>query len=87
MDERSSVLKTRHPIQAVGTMDENNAAFRALAKYVNAAADMAECIKLDIQKRGYISEKTIKALNKFAVASNDVASLIEDLEHINTKLN
>ena len=47
----------------------------ALALYVNKAEDLAEQIKKDIQKKGYISNRTVLALNAFTIASNNVKDL------------
>lgn len=60
---------------------------RALAMYVNRAADLAESLKKDIQKRGYISDKTILALNAFIVAANNIKDLTDELDKINQELN
>lgn len=60
---------------------------RALAIYVNRASDLAEAVRLDIQKKGYISTKTILALNAFIVAANNIKDLTEQLDIINESLN
>lgn len=52
---------------------------RALARYVNAATDLAESIKKDIQKGGKIDSKTVIRLNEFSIAANEVAYLIQEL--------
>ena len=68
-------------------MDEYDATQRALALYVNRASDLAESVKKDIQKRGYISEKTVLALNAFITAANNIADLSDALEDLISDLN
>ena len=60
---------------------------RALAMYVNKATDLAEAVKADIQKKGYISNKTILALNAFITAANNVRDLTYLIEKVNKELN
>jgi hypothetical protein len=59
-----------------------------LANYVNAAADLAESIRNDIQHNNEkVSNKTVLALNKFVVSANDIQDLEAELNHDNHKLN
>lgn len=60
---------------------------RALALYVNRASDLAEAVKKDIQKKGYISNKTVLALNAFIIAANNIKDLTDELDKINMELN
>ncbi len=50
---------------------------RAIAKYVNAATDLADQIKADIQHGGKIRNDTILKLNDFRIAANAVADFID----------
>lgn len=68
-------------------MDEIDETQRALAIYVNRAADLAEAVKKDIQKKGYISDKTVVILNDFIIAANNIADLTTALNQINITLN
>ncbi len=65
-------------------MDETQ---RALALYVNRASDLAESVRKDIQKRGYISERTVLALNSFITAANNIADLKDSLDSLISELN
>lgn len=65
-------------------MDETE---RALALYVNRASDLAEAVKKDIQKKGYISQKTVNALNAFIIAANNIADMTEALNELIQDLN
>jgi hypothetical protein len=59
-----------------------------LAIYVNAAADLAESVRLDIVDNDeQISKDTILALNRFVQASQEVAVVTNALQPDNTKLN
>ena len=60
---------------------------RALAMYVNRASDLAESVKNDIIKKGYISDKTVNALNAFIIAANNIADLEEALNDLISDLN
>lgn len=51
----------------------------SLAKYVNAASDLAEAVKRDITKDGYVSEKTVLALNAFIIAGNEIADFTTEI--------
>lgn len=68
-------------------MSAEQAEQRALAIYVDRAHQLAECVKLDIQKKGYISNKTVLALNQFTIAANNIADLLTGLDKINQELN
>lgn len=68
-------------------IEETDETQRALAIYVNRAADLADAVKVDIQKKGYITDKTVIALNNFIIASNNIADLTNALNEINIKLN
>lgn len=68
-------------------MEEMDETQRALAIYVNRAADLADAVKSDIQKKGYITDKTVIALNGFIIAANNIADLTTALNQINMSLN
>ena len=50
---------------------------RAMAKYVNAATDLAESVKRNIQHGGVIDDETVLKLNEFRIAANAVADIID----------
>ncbi len=52
---------------------------RALKKYVDAATDLAEQVKRNIQKDGCIDDKTVLALNEFVISANEIADLTDQL--------
>ena len=52
---------------------------RALMKYVNAASDLAESIKENIQHNGVITDATVLKLNEFIIAANAIEDLKENL--------
>lgn len=54
---------------------------RALAKYVNAATDLAERVKSDIQHGGEITDATVLKLNEFRIAANAVSDLIDEINN------
>lgn len=58
-----------------------------IVKYVNAAADLAESMHLDIRKGDKYSTKTITALAKFFSSSKEVAKFIDMVEKDSVKLN
>ncbi len=68
-------------------MDAIDETQRALAVFVNRAADLAESVKKDIQKKGYISDKTVICLNDFIISMNSIADLTTALNQINITLN
>lgn len=57
-------------------MDKTKDAFQ---EYVNSATDLAESVKNNIQKDGYIDDRTVNALNKFIIATNELANLQDDM--------
>lgn len=59
---------------------------KALLEYVNAAADLAECVKQNVRKGGKITNETVIALNNFIIASNEIKYLTIALEKNNLKL-
>jgi len=65
----------------------DNKTKQALKRYIDAAANLAELIKRNIQKDGCIDNKTVLALNEFVVASNEVADLTEQITATNIKYN
>jgi hypothetical protein len=50
---------------------------RALAKYVDAAAELAEAVKRDIIKGEGVSKETILKLNEFTMSENAVKHLFD----------
>lgn len=57
---------------------------KALLRYVNAGADLAESVKRNITKDGVIDNKTVLKLNEFIIASNelsDINNLLTDDEN------
>lgn len=47
--------------------------------YVNAATDLAEAVKRNIQTDGFVDDKTVNALNNFRIATNELAELQDDM--------
>lgn len=68
-------------------MGIENKTQRALIIYVNAAADLAESVKRDIQKKGYVTDPTVLALNKFIIASNNVDDITTAIKDLSKDLN
>lgn len=64
-------------IYHLGAVMDN--AKKAFQKYVNSAADLAESVKRNITKDGIIDDKTVNLLNKFIIATNELANLQEDM--------
>lgn len=60
---------------------------KALIAYVNAATNLAESIVRNIRKDGIIDDKTVTILNEFAIASNNVSDLTDELKNANIKRN
>lgn len=58
-----------------------------LMEYINAASDLAENVKRNIQKNNKIDSKTVLALNNFTIAANSVAFLEDKLNASKMKLN
>lgn len=58
-----------------------------LLNYVDTATNLAEAIKLDIQKKGVITKETALALNEFIIAANQFHDTIVDLEQERRTLN
>lgn len=54
---------------------------RALARYVNAATDLAEAVKHDVQHGGTIRDETVLKLNEFAIAANAINDLTEEMNN------
>lgn len=52
---------------------------RMLSNYVNSATDLAESVKRNIIHEGKIDEETVIKLNKFQIAANAIADLVEEL--------
>lgn len=52
---------------------------KALTKYINAAEDLAEHVKRNIQKDGCIDNKTVLALNNLIIAMNEIKDFTDDL--------
>lgn len=52
---------------------------KQLAKYVNAVADLGELLKKDLIKDGFISDKTILALNELYIIANEIADFTEEI--------
>ena len=57
---------------------------RAIARYVNAATDLAEQVKIDIQHGGKITNQTVLKLNAFRIAANAVQDFVDE---VNVKTN
>lgn len=51
---------------------------RAFQKFVDAATDLAESVKRDIQHDGTIDDRTVNALNDYIIAMNELADLEEN---------
>lgn len=51
----------------------------AFQKYVDAATDLAESVKRNIIKDGYVDDKTVNLLNNFFIATNEMANLQDEL--------
>jgi hypothetical protein len=59
-----------------------------LSAYVNAAADLAESVRIDIKhNNGVIENETVLALNRFIVASNEVAEITNALQPNKIRMN
>lgn len=54
---------------------------RALKKYVDAASDLAESVKRNVQHEGVIDNKTVLALNAFIIAANELAFFTNQLDN------
>jgi hypothetical protein len=53
----------------------------ALQKYVDAASDLADSVKSNIQHNdGQISNDTVLLLNRFVIAANEIAHLTNQLK-------
>jgi hypothetical protein len=50
---------------------------RALAKYVDAAAELAEAVKRNMITGGEVNKETILKLNEFTIAENSVKHLFD----------
>lgn len=68
-------------------MDASDPMHRALSIYFNAAADLADLMRLDLQKKGYFSDRTILALNKFVIAQNNIADLTAQYDEVSKTIN
>ena len=53
---------------------------RALARYVNAATDLAESVKRNIQHGGVVDNETVLKLNEFRIAANAVDTMLTELK-------
>jgi methyl-accepting chemotaxis protein len=58
---------------------------RAMARYVNAASDLAEALKENLQHGNKITDNTILKLNAFRIAANNVADIIENIKTVGVK--
>lgn len=58
---------------------------RAIATYVNAATDLAEAVKENIQHGGKITDATVLKLNAFRIAANAVSDMTNDLNEESKK--
>lgn len=56
---------------------------QAFMKYVNAAHDLAEAIKKNIQKNNLITQETVLALNEFTISANEIIDFLDDIESTN----
>ncbi len=55
--------------------------------YINAATDLAESVKRNIQTDGYVDDKTVNHLNDFMIATNKLADLQDDMVDLDSELN
>lgn len=53
---------------------------RALARYVNAATDLAESVKRNLQHGGSIDNETVLKLNEFRIAANAIDTMLEEVK-------
>ena len=53
---------------------------RALSRYVNAASDLAESIKRNIQHGGQVDDETVLKLNEFTIAANAIDTMLEEVK-------
>jgi hypothetical protein len=53
---------------------------KALAEYVDAAAELAEAVKVNIIKGGEINKDIVLKLNAFTIAENAVKHLVEAIK-------
>lgn len=65
-------------------MDENK---RMFANYINAARDLAESIKRDIQRDGKITNSTVLALNAFIISTNATQDITNEITNDTQVLN
>ena len=56
---------------------------KQLAKYVNAASDLADSVKRNIMKDGCIDNKTVLALNALIIATNEIADFTDEVSDRN----
>jgi len=49
------------------------------AKYINAVADLGDSVKNDIIKGGAISDRTVLALNKLVILSNEIIDITDEV--------
>jgi hypothetical protein len=56
-------------------MSIEDKARQAFQNYVNAASDLAEAVKDNIQHEGIVTDETVLKLNAFIIASNEIADL------------
>lgn len=61
--------------------------FLILSKYVNAAADLADQVRKDIQAGGQISDKTVLALSTLKTAARNAEKLLDPVIQTGIKLN
>lgn len=58
-----------------------------LDQYINAATDLAECVKKNVMKGDKIDKATKVALNNFIITANEIDFLKYDLTASKMKLN
>ena len=58
---------------------------KTIVRYVNAATDLAESVKKNIQHGGKITKETVLKLNEFSIAANAVSDFIDHLKATNNK--
>lgn len=60
---------------------------KALARYVNAASDLAEAVKRNIVHGSMIDDKTVVVLNEFIIAANEIKDMTDELNNKVIKYN
>lgn len=62
-----------------------NERHQRLFDYVNAATDLADSLRLDVQDGAEISPETVRALSKFKACADEVQALLDMVEQLSTK--